>query len=72
MEIQITEDVKEWIRSKGNKVTIKIIQVNCCCAPGIQELFTHLGKPKDLQNYHEFKEDDLAIFIQKQLSSIPT
>jgi hypothetical protein len=69
LEIELNEDVKDWIRSKGNVVTVKTIQVYSCCAPGVQELFTHLGKPKDMQNYNEFKDGNLSIFIQKHLTS---
>lgn len=71
MEIQLTEDVKEWIGAKGKVVTLKTIEVNGCCAPGVQELFTHFEKPKDMQNYYVFKEGELTIYVQKQLTSSP-
>ncbi len=69
LHIELNEEVKNWIRSKGNQITVKTIEVNSCCAPGVQELFTHQGKPKDLQNYEEFKDEDLSIFIQRGLTS---
>ena len=69
LHIELNEEVKNWLRSKGNQVTVKTIEINSCCAPGVQELFAHQGKPKDLQNYEEFKEEDLSIFIQKSLTS---
>lgn len=68
MQIDFTEDAKQWIGTKGKEVTIKTIEVNGCCAPGVQELFAHFGKPKDLQNYEEYKEDNISIFVQKHLS----
>lgn len=69
LQIELKEDVKNWLQSKGNQVTVKTIEVNSCCAPGVQELFTHQGKPKNLQNYEEFKNEDLSIFVQKHLTS---
>ena len=68
LHIELNDDVRNWIRSKGNQVTVKTIEVNSCCAPGVQELFVYTGKPKDLQNYEEVKEGDLTIFIQKSLT----
>lgn len=69
LHIELNEDVKNWLRSKGNQVTVKTIEINSCCAPGVQELFAHHGKPKDMQNYEEFKEEDFSIYIQKSLTS---
>jgi hypothetical protein len=69
LHIELNEEVKGWIRSKGNQVTVKTIEVNSCCAPGVQDLFAYPGKPKDLHNYEEFQEEDLSIFIQKHLTS---
>ena len=60
--------LKEWLQSKGEHVTVKTIQVNACCAPPIQDLITHLRKPKDLHNYIEIKVDDLSIYVEKYLS----
>mgnify|MGYP003518393936 CR=1 FL=1 len=67
MHIELDANTKNWIQSKGKPVSVKMIQVNACCAPPVQELMTHLGKPKDLHNYEEFKIDNLAIFVEKHL-----
>ena len=67
MHIELDANTKRWIQSKGKPVSVKMIQVNACCAPPVQELMTHLGKPKDLHNYKEFKIDNSAIFVEKHL-----
>lgn len=67
MHIELDANAKKWIQSKGKPVSVKMIQVNACCAPPVQELMTHLGKPKDLHNYEEFNIDNLAIFVEKHL-----
>lgn len=51
MHIELDKEVKRWLQSKGKHVSVKTIQVNTCCAPPIQDLMTHIGKPKDLHNY---------------------
>lgn len=70
MHVELDVKVKKWLQSKGDHVhvTVKTIQVNACCAPPIQDLITHLGNPKDLQNYVEIKVDNLSIFVEKHLS----
>ena len=68
MHIQLDENTKNWIQSKGKPVSVKTLQVSSCCAPPIQELMTFFGKPKDLHNYAEMKVDDLSIFVEKHLS----
>ena len=68
MHVELDANVKRWLQSKGEQVSVKTIQVNACCAPPIQELMTHLGKPKDLHNYNEIKVDNLSIFVEKCLS----
>ena len=67
VHIQLDENTKRWIQSKGKPVSVKTIQVNSCCAPPIQDLMTYLGKPKDLHNYTEVEIDDLLIFVDKHL-----
>lgn len=67
MHLEIDEQVKSWLLSKGEHITVKTIQVSACCAPPIQDLMTHLGKPKDIHNYHEFKVDNISIFVEKHL-----
>ena len=67
MHIELDDLTKKWIQSKGKPVSVKMIQVNVCCAPPVQECMTHLGKPKDLHNYKEFKIDNSTIFVEKYL-----
>ena len=68
MHVEVDANAKEWLQSKGEHVTVKTIQVNACCAPPIQDLMTHLRKPKDLHNYIEIKVDDLSIYVEKYLT----
>ena len=68
MHVELDANAKEWLQSKGKHVSVKTIHVNACCAPPIQDLFTHLGKPKDLHNYREIKVDNLSIYVEKHLS----
>ncbi len=58
---------KEWIESKGNQLTVKTLEVNACCAPGVQELVAVPGKPKTLTNYHEIVSDNLFIYVQRNI-----
>ena len=67
MHIELDDHTKKWIQSKGKPVSVKMIQVNACCAPPVQECMTHFGRPKDLHNYMEFKIDNSAIFVEKHL-----
>ena len=67
MHVEVDANAKEWLQSKGEQVTVKTIQVNSCCAPPIQDVMTHLRKPKDLHNYREIKVDSLSIFVEKHL-----
>ena len=67
MHIQLDENTKRWIQSKGKPVTVKVNQIRPCCVPAIQDLMTNLGKPKDLHNYTEVEIDDLLIFVDKHL-----
>lgn len=67
MQIELDTNTKKWIQSKGKPVSVKTISVNACCAPPVQELMTHLGKPKDVHNYKEIKIDNLSVFVEKHL-----
>lgn len=69
MQIVLDTNTKKWMLSKGKPVSVKTISVNACCAPPVQELMTHLGKPKDVHNYNEIKIDDLSVYIEKNLSN---
>ena len=68
MQIQIDENTKNYIQSKGKPIFVKTLQVSSCCAPPIQELMTYFSKPKDVHNYKELKLDNISIYIEKHLS----
>jgi hypothetical protein len=69
MHIEVEEKAKNWLQTKGEQLSVKTIAVNACCAPPIQEIVTHLGKPKDAHLYYEIKVDNLSIFVEKPLYS---
>ena len=69
MQIELDTNTKKWMQSKGKPVSVKTISVNACCAPPVQELMTHLGKPKDVHNYNEIKIDDLSVYVEKNLTN---
>ncbi len=67
MLIEMDFESKKWIESKGDQVTIKTLDINACCAPGIQELVAVPGKPKKLEDYHYFTFDHVAFYIHKSI-----
>ncbi len=67
MYVELDDTAKKWIESKGEQLTVKKIEVKACCAPGVQELLAVPGKPKDLERYHEFKVENLSIYVQKHI-----
>lgn len=67
MLIDMDDKSKEWLESKGNVLTVKVIDVKACCAPGVQEVVAIPGKPKPQEGYHEFKIDHLSIYVQKMI-----
>lgn len=67
MNIEIDNESRQWIESKGRHLTVKTVEVKGCCAPGIQELIAIPGKPKPLERYNEFNVDHLSIYVQKNV-----
>ena len=67
MNIELDTESKQWIKSKGNHLTVKTLEVNVCCAPGVQELVAVPGKPKTLNQYNEVIVDNISIYIQKRV-----
>ena len=67
MIIDIDNESKKWIASKGNQVTIKILDVKACCAPGVQELVALPGKPKTLDQYHQLISNQTELYIHKNV-----
>ena len=68
MMIEMDAESKSWIQSKGNQVTIKLLVVKSCCAPGVQELIALPGKPKNLHYYHQITSDQISFYIHKNVS----
>ncbi|MEH7387158.1 CC/Se motif family (seleno)protein [Bacillus sp. JJ1521] len=68
MVVELDDASKQWIASKGNKLTVKTIEVNACCAPGVQDLIAVPGKPKNTGSFHKLSKDNLDIYIQKGIN----
>lgn len=68
MHIQLDDQTKSWLQAKGKPVSIKILHVNSCCAPPIQDVMTSLGKPKNVHHYKEFEIDGVSVFVEKSLT----
>lgn len=69
MIIEMDNASKQWIASKGNQVTIKILDVKACCAPGVQELIALPGKPKTLNQYQQLISNQTEFYIHKNVRS---
>ncbi|MFC5560193.1 CC/Se motif family (seleno)protein [Ureibacillus thermophilus] len=67
MHIKMDEEVKKRIRSKGNQLTVQLLEVQGCCAPTVQELVVSSFKPKKMQQYQEFIVEDISVYVQKPL-----
>ena len=67
MIIEMDNESKQWIESKGNQVTIKILDVKACCAPGVQEIVALPGKPKTLDQYQQFISNQTELYIHKNV-----
>ncbi|MCM3364417.1 CC/Se motif family (seleno)protein [Niallia sp. Sow4_A1] len=69
MHVEIDEESKKWIESKGNQLTVKMLEVDACCAPCVQELVAIPGEPKTFEQYKLLKIGNLTIYIQNFLYS---
>jgi len=69
LTVSIAENLQEWMMEKGNTtLTIsKLHADNGCCVP-TQEILTRFTKPKQMENFHFIKVDNLPIYIDKSLS----
>jgi hypothetical protein len=67
MNVELDTESKQWIKSKGNQLTVKTLEVKACCAPGIQELVAVPGKPKTLNQFNEVIIDNLSTYVQKSI-----
>lgn len=67
MIIEMEVDARKWIESKGSQLTVKTMDVNVCCAPGVQEVVAVPGKPKTLNHYDGIKVDTISIYLHKSI-----
>lgn len=68
MALLIDEQTKGFLTAKGKPLTIKLVEVNNCCAPTLQQLMTIANKPKDIQNYYETTIEQIPVYVQKPLN----
>lgn len=69
MTIQMSDELKDWLRAKQKPVCIQLLEVNGCCGPSVQELMANTRTPKDMHNYSHIELDGISIFIRKPLSA---
>ncbi len=67
MNVEIDAKSRNWIEAKGSQLTVKILDVKGCCAPGVQEVIAVPGKPQNLNHYHEHIVGNLSIYVQKHI-----
>ena len=67
MIVEMDLEAKKWIKSKGSQVTVKILDIKTCCAPGVQELVALPGKPKTPVHYQQFTSENIIFFIHKSV-----
>lgn len=69
MNIQLDEQTKNWLQAKNKPLVVKLLLVNSCCAPSVEEVTTQLGKPKDAQRYDEIEQDGVTIYVEKPITA---
>lgn len=69
MYVEIDDRTKNWIETRGTHLTVKILDVDACCAPNVEEVVAVPGKPKSFDHFNPIKVDNLTIYIQKNLCS---
>ena len=53
MNVELDAESKTVDKVKGQSINRKNLEVNACCAPGVQEVVAVPGKPKTLNQYNE-------------------
>lgn len=67
MYVEIDDEAKKWIVNKGAQLTVKILEVDACCTPNVEEVVAVPGKPKTFDRYNPIEVDNLTIYVQKNL-----
>ncbi|MCK6205748.1 Fe-S oxidoreductase [Bacillus infantis] len=68
MIFELDEKAKSWIETKGKHLTVNTVEVQGCCAVGVQDLLAIPKKPKDTHRYNIYEVDNLSIYIQKNIN----
>ncbi len=65
MNINITQEVKDYLRGRGSK-TIEIYTklMTSCWSPTL-EVFVRLREPKVLEQYNKYEADGITVYIFK-------
>lgn len=65
MVIAIHQEAKDWIQAKGSHLTVKLLDIKGGCAPSVHEAVAVPDKSKMLQQFNEYHEDGLVIYVHK-------
>lgn len=66
IELSIDEKAKEFIKTKGNLLTINHVHIQNCCVP-INEVNIQYEKPDNLKMFHEMKLENISLYIDKRI-----
>lgn len=67
MLVEIDDESKKWLEAKGSQLTIKLLEVDACCAPPVHEVVAIPGKPSTSADYNQLKVDNLSIYVQNKI-----
>ena len=56
---------KSWIEKKGNYLTVKTVKAAGRCIGRPIDLSTEIGKPNELQMFHQISLEDITVYVQK-------
>ncbi|TWI59047.1 CC/Se motif family (seleno)protein [Halalkalibacter nanhaiisediminis] len=66
LDIELNDNVKKWIESKGSHLTVEAVSMNACCG-GYEEFMTSPKKPNKPQNFNEFKIDNISVHVHRNI-----
>lgn len=64
MKLDIEDKALDFIREKGKIVNINLFTPKSCWV-SLSEPKVSFGKPKSIQNFDEYTNDDVIIYIEK-------
>ncbi|MET3695819.1 hypothetical protein SAMN05877753_102651 [Bacillus oleivorans] len=63
--VSVHDNVKNWMKEKGEILTISKININACCMRYADAQISY--KAPEKENYYHIQQDDLSIYIEKGL-----